>query len=190
MVKWRAVAVVTSTGADSALGRIAALMDSRVQATPLQLRRAGLGRTLAVVAVPLCAVVLGLGLARGQSLELMLITAVSLAVAAVPESLPAVVTFSLALGARRMAARHVVVRRLPGFETLGSVTVLATDKTGTLTEAKMVMEELWTPKHTVARSPAAVTTFPTPPAVNARCGAWTRTKTLRPSAEAGRPRRR
>ena len=124
-------------------------MDTRVQPTPLQHRLAELGRVLAMVAVALCAVVLALGLARGEPLELMLVTAVSLAVAAVPESLPAVVTFSLALGARRMVARNAVVRRLPAVETLGSVTVLATDKTGTLTEARMLVEELWTPEHSV-----------------------------------------
>lgn len=152
VVKGRAVAIVRSTGASSALGRIAALMDSRVQPTPLQRRLAGLGRTLALVAVALCGLVMALGLARGQSLELMLVTAISLAVAAVPESLPAVVTFSLALGARRMATRNAVVRRLPAVETLGSVTVLATDKTGTLTEAQMLVEELWTPDHVVAVS--------------------------------------
>ena len=94
-------------------------MDTRVQPTPLQRRLAELGRTLALVAVALCAVVLVLGLARGEPLELMLVTAISLAVAAVPESLPAVVTFSLALGARRMVARNAVVRRLPAVETLG-----------------------------------------------------------------------
>lgn len=149
VVKGRAVAEVTLTGAASALGQIAALMDSRVQPTPLQRRLAGLGRTLALVAVALCAVVLALGLARGEPLELMLVTAVSLAVAAVPESLPAVVTFSLALGARRMVGRNAVVRRLPAVETLGSVTVLATDKTGTLTEARMLVEELWTPERSV-----------------------------------------
>jgi P-type Ca2+ transporter type 2C len=149
VVKGRAVAVVTGTGASSALGQIAALMDTRVQPTPLQRRLAELGRTLALVAVALSAVVLALGLARGEPLELMLVTAVSLAVAAVPESLPAVVTFSLALGARRMVARNAVVRRLPAVETLGSVTVLATDKTGTLTEARMLVEELWTPEHSV-----------------------------------------
>ena len=104
------------------------------------------------MAVALCAVVFVLGLARGEPLELMLVTAISLAVAAVPESLPAVVTFSLALGARRMVARNAVVRRLPAVETLGSVTVLATDKTGTLTEARMLVEELWTPEHSVAVS--------------------------------------
>jgi Ca2+-transporting ATPase len=149
VVKGRALAAVTGTGAASALGQIAALLDGRVQVTPLQKRLAGLGRTLALTAVVLCGVVLVLGVARGQSLELMTITAISLAVAAVPESLPAVVTLSLALGARRMAARNAVVRRLPAVETLGSVTVLATDKTGTLTQAKMVVEGLWTGQHDV-----------------------------------------
>ena len=152
VVKGRAVALVRDTGPSSALGRIAALMDTRVQPTPLQRRLAGLGRTLALVAVALCAAVLVLGLLRGEPLELMLVTAVSLAVAAVPESLPAVVTFGLALGARRMAARNAVVRRLPAVETLGSVTVLATNKTGTLTQAQMLVEELWTPQHLVRLS--------------------------------------
>jgi Ca2+-transporting ATPase len=103
----------------------------------------------ALVAVALCGLVLALGLLRGQPLELMVVTAISLAVAAVPESLPAVVTLSLALGAKRMAVRHAVVRRLSAVETLGSVTVLATDKTGTLTRAVMVVEELWTPERVV-----------------------------------------
>lgn len=149
VVKGRAVMEVTRVGARSALGRIAALLDTHPRATPLQRRLAGLGRVLAAVAVGLSGVVLVSGLIRGEPLELMVVTAVSLAVAAVPESLPAVVTLALALGARRMAARNAVVRHLPAVETLGSVTVLATDKTGTLTNARMVVGELWTPSRTV-----------------------------------------
>ncbi|MGH6656999.1 MAG: cation-translocating P-type ATPase [Actinocrinis sp.] len=145
VARGRGLAVVTATGADSAMGRIAALMATGPSLTPLQRKLVGVGRTLAAVAVVLCAVVLVLGLARGQSLELMAVTAISLVVAAVPESLPAVVTLALALGARRMAARRALVRRLPAVETLGSVTVLATDKTGTLTEGIMVARSLWTP---------------------------------------------
>ncbi|EPJ40580.1 putative calcium-transporting ATPase [Streptomyces afghaniensis 772] len=136
--------VVTATGADSALGRIASLMGGAPGLTPLQHRLVRFGRTLAAVTVALCAVVLALGLVRGQPVELMIVAAISLAVAAVPESLPAVVTLALALGARRMADRHAIVRRLPAVETLGSVTVIATDKTGTLTEGRMAAEQLWT----------------------------------------------
>ncbi|MCE7051610.1 cation-translocating P-type ATPase [Streptomyces purpurascens] len=136
--------VVTATGADSALGRIASLMGAAPGLTPLQHRLARFGRVLAAAIVALCAVVLALGLVRGQPVELMIVAAISLAVAAVPESLPAVVTLALALGARRMADRHAIVRRLPAVETLGSVTVIATDKTGTLTEGRMAAEQLWT----------------------------------------------
>ncbi|GIJ48126.1 ATPase [Virgisporangium aliadipatigenens] len=145
VVRGRGVAEVVATGAASAMGRIAALMSTRSQRTPLQRRLMGVGRALAVVAVVLCTVVLVLGLLRGESVELMAVTAISLVVAAVPESLPAVVTLALALGARRMAARRALVRRLPAVETLGSVTVLATDKTGTLTEGSMAVRLLWTP---------------------------------------------
>ncbi|WP_055488487.1 cation-transporting P-type ATPase [Streptomyces sp. WMMB 322] len=145
VVRGRGRMEVTATGPDSALGRIAALMSTARELTPLQRRLVGFGRTLAVATVALCAVVLVLGVVRGQPLELMIVTAISLAVAAVPESLPAVVTLALALGARRMADRQAIVRRLPAVETLGSVTVLATDKTGTLTEGRMVAERLWTP---------------------------------------------
>ena len=145
VVRGRGRAVVTATGAASSMGRVAALMGARPGLTPLQRRLVGLGRGLAVAAVVLCAVVLALGLVRGQPLELMVITAISLVVAAVPESLPAVVTLALALGARRMSARNALIRRLPAVETLGSVTVLGTDKTGTLTEGNMVARRLWTP---------------------------------------------
>jgi Ca2+-transporting ATPase len=149
VVKGRSLVEVTDTGPSSALGRIAALLDTRQQATPLQRRLASLGRVLAVAAVSLSGLVLVLGLARGEPMELMVVTAISLSVAAVPESLPAVVTLSLALGARRMAARNAIVRRLPAVETLGSVTVIATDKTGTLTLGRMVVQEAWTPRRSV-----------------------------------------
>ncbi|WP_079101976.1 cation-translocating P-type ATPase [Carbonactinospora thermoautotrophica] len=153
VTRGRGVFVVTATGPDSALGRIAAALaqpgDPR---TPLQRRLAGLGRVLAGTAFVLCAVVFSLGLLQGEPVVRMLVTATSLAVAAVPESLPAVATLALALGARRMAARNAIVRRLPAVETLGSVTVLATDKTGTLTEGRMVAELVWTPQESLTAS--------------------------------------
>ena len=146
VTRGHADAVVTATGARSALGRIARLLDQhRSPATPLQRRLTRLGRQLSVAAALLCLLVASLGLLRGESLEVMLVTAVSLAVAAIPESLPAVVSVSLALGAERMAARGALVRHLPAVETLGSVTVIASDKTGTLTEGTMAVERLWTP---------------------------------------------
>jgi Ca2+-transporting ATPase len=151
VVRGRGRAVVTATGAASAMGRVAALLTARPGLTPLQRRLVGVGRVLAAAAVVLCAVVLVTGLLRGQPAELMIITAISLVVAAVPESLPAVVTLALALGARRMAARHALIRRLPAVETLGSVTVIGTDKTGTLTEGSMVARVLWLPDGTTAR---------------------------------------
>ncbi len=137
----RGTGVVTRTGADSALGRIAALVvGTRPGMTPLQRRLAGLGRALGLAAVVLSAAVFALGLAAGQGLVPMAITAVSLVVAAVPESLPAVVTLALALGARRMAQARAIPRRLHAVETLGSVTVIASDKTGTLTEGRMSVQ--------------------------------------------------
>jgi P-type Ca2+ transporter type 2C len=148
VTRGRGRAVATATGRASALGHVAALLGTDGPGlTPLQRRLASLGTLLAGGAVVLSALVLVLGLARGQDPALMVVTAVSLVVAAVPESLPAVATLSLALGAHRMAARRAIVRRLPAVETLGSVTVLATDKTGTLTEGRMVAERAWTPVH-------------------------------------------
>jgi len=144
VVRGRGLGLVTATGSRSAVGRLAALLRARPPATPLQRRLHQLGRTIALVVAGLCVLVGVLGLLRGQELELMAVTAISLAVAAVPESLPAVVTLSLALGARRMAAAHAIVRRLPAVETLGSVSVLATDKTGTLTQGRMQLQRVWT----------------------------------------------
>jgi P-type Ca2+ transporter type 2C len=146
ITRGRGTAVVSRTGPASSLGRIAALLsEQRPRPTPLQRRLGALGRTLALAALVLSAVVAVAGLLRGQPFAEMVLTGVSLAVAAVPESLPAVVTLALALGAHRMARRAAVVRALPAVETLGSVTVLATDKTGTLTEGRMLVERVWTP---------------------------------------------
>ncbi len=145
VVHGRGLARVTATGARSELGQIANMLHPQGRATPLQLRMTQLSRFLAAGAVGLCALVMGIGLLSGQPFELMLLTAVSLAVAAVPESLPVVVTVSLALAARRMAERHAIVRNLAAVETLGSVTLLATDKTGTLTQARMVVTDTWWP---------------------------------------------
>jgi P-type Ca2+ transporter type 2C len=147
LTKGRAVAEVTRTGSDSGLGQIAALIaGAELRPTPLQQRLRRLSHLLVVAVLALAALVFVLGLLRGEQAVDMLILAVSLSVAAIPESLPAVVSVSLALGAYRMAKRSAVVRWLPAVETLGSVTVLASDKTGTLTEGRMVVQHLWTPE--------------------------------------------
>ena len=130
--------VVTDTGMRTELGAIAKMLQTvqRVP-TPLQLRLDQLGRRLALVALALVALIFALGIARGDDLKVMFLTAVSMAVAAVPEGLPAVVTIALALGAQRMLQRHALIRKLAAVETLGSVTVICSDKTGTLTENRM-----------------------------------------------------
>jgi Ca2+-transporting ATPase len=145
----RGTGIVIATGMETALGRIAGLLGGHdADQTPLQRRLSSLGRVLAAVAISVGVVIFGVGIARGEDASLMFLTAVSLAVAAIPEALPAVVTVALALGAARMARRHALVRRLPAVETLGSVSVVCTDKTGTLTQNRMVVERAWTPAGT------------------------------------------
>jgi P-type Ca2+ transporter type 2C len=134
----RGTLLVTATGMETELGKIATLMQSvGAELTPLQKRLDQLGKGLAATALVLVAIIFGMGLLRGEELQLMLLTAVSIGVAAVPEGLPAVVTIALTLGAQRMLKRKVLIRRLSAVETLGSVTVICSDKTGTLTENRM-----------------------------------------------------
>ena len=139
----RGVAVVAETAMSTELGKIADLLQEVSEdRTPLQERMDQLGKWLAIGALAIVAIVFLIGVLRGQEIRLMFMTAVSLAVAAVPEGLPAVVTISLALGAQRMVRRNALIRRLPAVETLGSVTTICSDKTGTLTENRMTVTAL------------------------------------------------
>ena len=146
LTRGHGVGTVVRTGSSSAIGRIAGLVGGRVRPTPLQQRLSVLSRQLVLLVTAVCILVGGLAVAQGESWSQAGVLAISLGVAAVPESLPAVVTISLALGAYRMARRHAVVRRLPAVETLGSVTVLASDKTGTLTPGILTVRRTWTPE--------------------------------------------
>ena len=150
---------VVATGMKTELGRIAHLLATAEDSdTPLQTRLARVSQMLLYICGGIVVVVALAGLLRGWALVDVFMIAVSLAVAAVPEGLPAIVTIALAVGVQRMAARHVLVRRLPAVETLGNATVICTDKTGTLTTGVMRVRELWGGDETALLSAAAACT--------------------------------
>ena len=140
----RARGVVTATGMDTELGRIAAMItEAGEESTPLQKRLGELGKILSFLSLLLCAALFAIAVLQHRNVPEMLITAISLAVAAVPEGLPAVVTICLALSVTRMVRVNTIVRRLPSVETLGAVSVVCSDKTGTLTRNRMTVEKCW-----------------------------------------------
>ena len=139
----RGVGVVVDTGMNTELGGIATLLQGvTVEATPLQVRLDSVGKQLALVGVGVAALVVAMGALGGEPASELVLTAISVAVAVIPEGLPAVVTFTLAIGAQRMLRRNALIRKLPAVETLGSVTVICSDKTGTLTQNKMTVTAL------------------------------------------------
>lgn len=148
VVHGRGIGVVAETGMRTELGRIAGMIQQIDEGrTPLQRKLAQVGKHLSFAGLAAALVLLAIGLLRGEHFGEMLLTSVSLLVAVVPEGLPAVITATLALGGRRMLKRHALIRKLPAVETLGSVTVICTDKTGTLTENRMTVTRLCTLHH-------------------------------------------
>ena len=142
----RAVCVVTGTGMDTEVGRIAGmLLGEKDGDTPLQRKMAEISKTLSFVCLAVCAVMFGVGLLYHRPILEMLMAAVSLAVAAIPEGLPAIVTIVLALGVQRMVKHNAIVKKLPAVETLGCAGVICSDKTGTLTQNRMTVKQVWTP---------------------------------------------
>ena len=140
----RAVCVVTTTGMDTEVGRIARMLtDAEDVTTPLQRKMGEISKTLSFLCLSVCAVMFGVGLIYGRELLGMFMTAVSLAVAAIPEGLPAIVTIVLDLGVQRMAGRNAIVKKLPAVETLGCAGVICSDKTGTLTQNRMTVVDVW-----------------------------------------------
>jgi Ca2+-transporting ATPase len=143
VTKGRGRAAVVATGMDTEMGQIARLMrDVSTSLTPLQRRLEQLGRWLVAICLGVCSAMVAMGVARGEPAQYMFLAGVSLAVAAIPEGLPAIVTVSLAMGVQRMSARRAVVRKLAAVETLGCATVICTDKTGTLTENQLTVVQV------------------------------------------------
>jgi len=145
VVNGRGKAIVTATGMETEMGKIAGLLNSdETQKTPLQKRLNQLGKRISLIALAAAAFVFFIGEMQGEPMLDMFITAISLAVAAVPETLTVIVTLTLAYGVQKMAQKNAIIRRLPAVETLGSANVICSDKTGTLTQNKMRVRRVWT----------------------------------------------
>lgn len=145
VVKGRAKVVITDIGLETEMGQIAnMLQNTEERETPLQRRLDALGKWLVYICFLACAAVVGLGVIKGEPIYKMFLSGVSLAVAAIPEGLPAIVTLSLAIGVQRMIKRQAIVRKLPSVETLGCTTVICSDKTGTLTKNEMTIKKIYT----------------------------------------------
>jgi Ca2+-transporting ATPase len=144
VTRGRARAVATATGMRTEIGRISELVESSEEGpTPLQVKLKDMAKTLGILAIATSVLVFLLGISRGQQLYEMFMTTVSIAVAAIPEGLPAIVTLTLAFGVQRMAKRNAIIRKLPACETLGSATVVCTDKTGTVTKNEMTVKTVF-----------------------------------------------
>lgn len=143
IVKGRCNAVVVETGTTTEIGKIANLVQGEEEATPLQKELKSVGKKIGIICIAVSVIVFVSGILKGNTVVEMLLVAVALAVAAIPEGLPAIVTVSLALGVQRMAKNNAIVRKLSSVETLGGVTVICTDKTGTLTENKMTVRKIY-----------------------------------------------
>jgi Ca2+-transporting ATPase len=143
ITKGHGSAYVTAIAMETELGHIAQMVQSQDSSTPLQIRLAAFSKRLSIIILIICALIFMIGWLNGEALLSMLLTSISLAVAAIPEALPALVTIALAFGAKRLAKSNALVRKLPAVETLGSVTYICTDKTGTLTKNKMTVKEVF-----------------------------------------------
>ena len=150
VVNGRGVAVVTATGMNTEMGKITAqLQEVTPPPTPLQRNVAKLGRYIGILVLGIIVVLIISGVAKGYTFEEMFALAVAAAVSAIPEGLPVMVTVVLALGMRRMAHRHALIRKLPAVETMGAVTIICSDKTGTLTESEMTLRQIYLPSRTI-----------------------------------------